>query len=69
MEELTEGTTLAEIAHREGKGERQIRLLLPMAFTSPFTVRSIMDGLAPVTTVAALLRNIPLMWDAAFGPA
>ena len=65
MEELTAGATLAEIAHRERKGERQIRLLLPLAFTSPpATVRSILNDTGHFNTVAELTKNVPLQWSA-----
>lgn len=43
VKELTDGAKLSEISHREGKGEKQIRLLLPLAFTPPPTVRSIVN--------------------------
>ena len=39
LEEILAGGTFAEIAKREGKGGRQIRLLLPLAFVPPATVR------------------------------
>ena len=36
-----------EIAGREGRGERHIRLLAPLAFVSPRIVAAIADGTAP----------------------
>jgi hypothetical protein len=63
MQDLTEGTTLAEIAHREGKGKRQIRLLLPLAFLPPASAKSICDDKAPQATLMALSRNVPLLWN------
>jgi hypothetical protein len=45
---LTEGriTSLAEIARREGKVERHMRLPAPLAFVSPSIVADIADGVA-----------------------
>ena len=41
---VADRTTISEIAKREGKGERHIRLLLSLAFTSPFVVKTLADG-------------------------
>jgi hypothetical protein len=47
----------AAIAHREGKGERHIRLLAPLAFVSPRIVAAILDGTAPAgLTITTLAR-------------
>jgi site-specific DNA recombinase len=35
------------IARREGKVERHIRLLAPLAFVSPRIVSALLDGTAP----------------------
>jgi hypothetical protein len=44
-----------EIAKREGKVERHIRLLAPLAFVSPKIVAAIVDGSAPANlTVTGL---------------
>lgn len=57
-------TSLAEIAKREGKVERYIRLLLPLAFTPPPLVRSIADGaLGSSSGVAEFARAIPVNWN------
>ena len=56
-------TSLDEIAHREGKGERHIRLLAPLAFLSPQYVRAIMDGIAPADiTVSGLAKQVADSW-------
>jgi site-specific DNA recombinase len=39
--------TLADIADREGAGERHVRLLAPLAFVSPRIVAAIADSSAP----------------------
>jgi hypothetical protein len=44
---LGRATTLAEIAAREGVGERYVRLLAPLAFVAPRLVAAIADGTAP----------------------
>jgi hypothetical protein len=62
LEEILAGSTFAEIARREGKGERQIRLLLPLAFAPPATVRGLIDGTAAPATVTEMARNVPLVW-------
>jgi site-specific DNA recombinase len=46
--------SFAEIAKREGKVERHIRLLAPLAFVSPRLISDIIDGVAsPHLTVTA----------------
>jgi hypothetical protein len=62
VEQLTQGQAIAAIAREEGKGERQIRLLLPLAFVPPNTVRQIIDGAIPIPTVSGLARAVPLVW-------
>jgi hypothetical protein len=64
MEEVTDGVSLAAIAGREGKCERQIRLLLPLAFVPPQTVRDLINGTANVRTVMDLAKGVPLLWSA-----
>jgi hypothetical protein len=44
VDALIDGTCLAELANREGKGERQIRQLLNLAFLPPQQMRSLMSG-------------------------
>jgi site-specific DNA recombinase len=62
IKDLGGGTTVADIAKREVKGERQVRLLLPLAFTPPAMVRAIVEGAMPIGTVTDLARRIPLGW-------
>jgi site-specific DNA recombinase len=60
--------SFAEIAEREGKVERHIRLLTPLAFIAPRTLAAIIDGTGPHdATVTALAQAVPYRWDG--GPA
>jgi site-specific DNA recombinase len=60
--------SFAEIAAREGKVERHIRFLTPLAFIPPRTVAAIIDGTPPHdATVTALAQAVPYRWDG--GPA
>ena len=55
--------SFAEIAAREGKTERYIRLLASLAFTSPRIIAALIDGTAPVDlTTAGLARALPHSW-------
>ena len=57
--------SFAEIAEREIRGERHIRLLVPLAFLSPRIVATIVDGTAPTDlTVTGLARALPYERDA-----
>jgi hypothetical protein len=62
VEQLTQGQTIAAIARDADKGERQIRLLLPLAFVPPQMVRQIIDGEISIPTVSGLARAVPLVW-------
>jgi site-specific DNA recombinase len=56
--------SFAEIAEREGKVERHIRLLTPLAFIPPRTLAAIIDGTGPHdATVTALAQAVPYRWD------
>jgi site-specific DNA recombinase len=56
--------SFAEIAVREGKVERHIRLLTPLAFIAPRTLATIIDGTGPHdATVTALAQAVPCRWD------
>jgi site-specific DNA recombinase len=56
-------TTFAQIARREGKVERHVRLLAPLAFLSPRIVAAIIDGTAPADlTATSLARALPYSW-------
>jgi hypothetical protein len=63
VSELTAGSSLAEIARQEGKGERRIRMLIPRAFVPPAMVQSYADGSVPVPSVTELARTVPLIWQ------
>jgi site-specific DNA recombinase len=55
--------SFAAIARREGKVERHVRLLAPLAFVSPRIVAAILDATAPAgLTVTALARALPWSW-------
>jgi len=62
--DLTEGrvNSLADIAKREGKVERYIRLLAPLAFVSPDTIAGIIDGNSPPIGVTELAKTVPYSW-------
>jgi site-specific DNA recombinase len=56
--------SFAEIAEREGKVERHIRLLTPLAFIPPRTLAAIIDGTGPHdATVTGLAQAVPYRWD------
>jgi site-specific DNA recombinase len=56
--------SFAEIAEREGKVERHIRLLTPLAFVPPRTLAAIIDGTGRHdVTVTALAQEVPYRWD------
>ena len=56
--------SFAELAQREGKVERHIRLLAPLAFIPPRTLAAIIDGTGPRdATVTALAQAVPYRWD------
>ena len=65
IDELTHGrvTSFAAIARREGKVERHIRLLAPLAFLSPRIVSALLNGTAPADlTLTRLARALPYSW-------
>lgn len=62
---LTAGEEVATIAREEGRGERQIRLLLPLAFVAPDMVRDILENHVPVPGITELAKRVPLVWEIA----
>ena len=65
IDDLTHGraASFAVIARREGKAERHIRLLAPLAFVSPRIVSALLDGTAPADlTLTKLARALPYCW-------
>jgi DNA invertase Pin-like site-specific DNA recombinase len=65
VDEMAHGRvgSFAVLARREGKVERHIRLLLPLAFLSPRIVSGLLDGTAPAgLTITALARALPWSW-------
>ena len=55
--------SFAVIAGREGRVERHIRLLVPLAFLSPRIVSALLEGTAPADlTITALARALPWSW-------
>jgi DNA invertase Pin-like site-specific DNA recombinase len=57
--------SFAEIAAREGKTERYIRLLASLAFTSPRIIAALIDGNGPADlTVAGFAKALPDSWAA-----
>ena len=65
VEELVDGraTSFAEIAEREGKVERHVRFLAPLAFVSPRIVHSIAEGsFRADLNVTKLVKLIDYSW-------
>jgi site-specific DNA recombinase len=62
--DLTEGraSSLADITKREGKVERHIRLLTPLAFVSPRTISDIINGSSPYIGVIELAKTVTYSW-------
>ncbi len=68
VDEISNGASIAAIAQREAKSERQIRLLAPLAFVSPATVRALIEGTAKAGTVTDLAKSVPLLWSRPSNP-
>jgi site-specific DNA recombinase len=65
VSDLVEGrvASFAEIAEREGKVERHVRFLAPLAFVSPRITSAIIDGSVPAElTVTDLAKSLPYSW-------
>jgi site-specific DNA recombinase len=65
IDDLVEGrvTSFADIAKHEGKVERHIRLLTPLAFVSPLMVSHIIDSTSPSIGVTELAKGVPYSWN------
>ena len=65
IEDLTEGrvASFAEIAKKEGKVERHIRLLSQLAFVSPKIVSAIEAGTATAINVTQLAKAAVPEWN------
>ena len=65
IDDLTQGraASFAAIARREGKVERHIRRLAPLAFLSPRIVSALLEGTAPADlTLTRVARALPYSW-------
>jgi hypothetical protein len=60
---LMTGGSLGEIAKRERIGERQIRLLIPLAFLPPRQVRNLVKRNDVTTNPTALAKTVQLVWS------
>jgi hypothetical protein len=55
--------SFTEIAACEGRVERHVRLLAPLAFVSPKIIAAIVEGSVPAdVTVTSLARGLPHSW-------
>jgi hypothetical protein len=62
--------SFTEIAMREGKVQRHIRLLAPLAFLPPYTLTAIANGtLSQDVTVTTLARDVPYSWRQGLFPS
>jgi hypothetical protein len=67
MDDLVAGrvASFEDIAQREGKVERHVRLLAPLAFVSPKIITAIVNDCVPSdVTVTSLARALPRSWAA-----
>jgi hypothetical protein len=65
ISDLRQGRTASfeDIAKQEGMGERHVRLLAPLAFTSPRIISAIAEGtVAADLTITGLARALPYSW-------
>jgi hypothetical protein len=62
VDALVDGASLPEIAKQERKGERQIRLLIPLAFIPPNKLLHIAEG-RPSPPLTDLARSVPMVWN------
>jgi site-specific DNA recombinase len=69
LTELIDGGKVSEIAERTDRSERQIRVLLNLAFLPPQQVKAILDGTIAVDTITNAVRNVPVIWPEAAATA
>ena len=63
IKDIERGQSFAEIARREGKVERHIRNLAPLAFVSPRIITAMIDGTAPAgITATTLMAGLSYSW-------
>lgn len=62
VKEMFDGGSITDIAKRDGRSERQIRLLLNLAFLPPGRVKAILDGSEPVDTITNVARRVSFEW-------
>jgi len=64
IEDLAKGhvSSFAEIAKQEGKVERHIRLLAPLAFVSPAVIQTIVDGSFPSIGITDVAKTVAYGW-------
>ncbi|MBV8969444.1 MAG: recombinase family protein, partial [Verrucomicrobia bacterium] len=55
-------TDIDEIAQSEGKSERSVRMLLPLAFVAPDVVKAAVDGRLPRGCGLSRMADLPLDW-------
>ena len=66
VDQLIAGDNLAEIARRERKGERQIRLLTPLAFVPPRHLSELIGGNTQSVNITTLAKSVSLLWPSAW---
>jgi site-specific DNA recombinase len=63
VKNVEHGHSFADIARREGKAERYVRQLAPLAFVSPRIITALIDDTAPAgLTVTTLAARLPYSW-------
>jgi site-specific DNA recombinase len=66
VDELVAGrvTDTAQIAQREGRSERSVRMTLNLAFLSPEIVKAAVEGTLPSIAGISRLIDAPVSWSA-----
>jgi hypothetical protein len=63
IKDIERGQSFVDIARREGKAERHVRHLAPLAIVSPRIITAIIDGTVPAgLTTMALAKRMPYSW-------